>query len=537
MVVPVVSQGRRDCGCADCPDPGDCPDGQECLPSSFIDPDDCPPGGGGPIADPSEVDGLLLWYDANDGATFTLDGDDRVDALADKSGNGFDLANTTGGAGPGPLYDGASTLNGLPVIFFDGSQRLESTSDVVDAQPLTTFIVFRMNGPAPTLFFPGIYAFGNSSGPSLFRRDDNQKLYLDAGGSPSYPTNTFDVSDRATHIVTTVFDDAGPSSIARMDGVEEFSGISLGGTDASGHFYLGNNVSNRGFGGVDGGAYLAEFVAYDRALTADEILGVEDYLRRKWQSEPATDCSYRPYCLSTNHDDPATVIVGLGPWSYYPMDDASGLIQDASGNNRDATSSAGGTITYAQPGITSKRTKSIEFEGGRFVIPKPFSLDSGNAWSVIWLEEIETFHGSGSPAQGSVMFGETVGGTACLTICNTGSGDLYQIWGAAGGQNFASYVQDSDLVGRPAVICLVASPASQPRLYVDGVRWGAAQNPGLIGPADLCVGSSDDGFWGYPKHRMSDLAFFDRGLSDAEIISITEALMDAAGFSSSMVKP
>ena len=256
----------------------------------------------------------------------------------------------------------------------------------------------------------------------------------------------------------------------------------------------------------------------------------------------AADCTgggpgahdYEPYTLDVNASDPAAVIVGLGPWSYYKMDEASGLIQDSSGNGRHATSSAG-SIAYGAAAITTKRTKSIEFDGGRFVIPKPFAVDSGNVWSAIWLERISAFHGTGSPAQASVMFGQTVGGSsAALTICNTAAGDFYVLWGTEAGINHASYVQNANIIGRPCVVALVANPSTQPRCFIDGVQWGAAQNGGLIGPSSLCVGSSDDGFWGFPKHRMSDLAFFDRGLTHAEIITITEALADAALFSTAV---
>ena len=246
---------------------------------------------------------------------------------------------------------------------------------------------------------------------------------------------------------------------------------------------------------------------------------------------------YEPYTLDLSANDPAATIVGLGPWAYFPMDDAAGLIQDASGNNRDATGTGGGTITYSAAPITTKRTKSIEFEGGYFILPKPFNLDSGNAWSAIWLEEVSVFRGAGSPAQGAAMLGQEAGGVqAAMTIVNSASGDLYVLFGVSAGTGQASYVADADIIGRPAVLALVAAPGTQPRVYIDGVRWGSSQNSGLVGPCNLTLGASDSAFWGYPKHRMSDFAFFDRGLSDVEIQTITEALADAALFATAIVK-
>jgi len=250
---------------------------------------------------------------------------------------------------------------------------------------------------------------------------------------------------------------------------------------------------------------------------------------------PPAAHDYEPYVFDANASDPATVITGLGPWSYYPMTDAAGLIQDASGNARHATGVVG-TPLYHQPGLTSKRTFSIKFDAAYFVLPKPFALDSGNDWCAIWLEHVTTFHGTGSPAQASVLMGTTAGGVGSpLVICNTAAGDLYNIWGKDSGVNAASYCQDADIIGRTCVPALSGLVQTQPRLFLDGVVVGAAQNGGLIGPANLTVGASDDGFWGWAVHSMSDFALFDRGLTVAEIQTITEALHDDASFAAAHV--
>jgi len=252
---------------------------------------------------------------------------------------------------------------------------------------------------------------------------------------------------------------------------------------------------------------------------------------------PGGSHDYEPYAFDANASVVATVINGLGPWSYYPMDDASGLIQDASGNGRHATSTGGaGTITYSQPGLTSKRSKSIKFEGKYFVIPKPFQLDSGNDWAIIWLEHVTTFHGSGSPAQASVLVGETTGGVGSpLVICNTVAGDFYTIVGQESAINHAMYAADAAIIGRTCVPAISGLVQTQPRLFLDGVVVGACQNGGLIGPSNLTLGASDDGFWGYAVHSMSDFALFDRGLTVAEIQTITEALHDATSFGTAHV--
>jgi hypothetical protein len=247
-------------------------------------------------------------------------------------------------------------------------------------------------------------------------------------------------------------------------------------------------------------------------------------------------CAYRPFCLSENADDPATVILALSPFAYYPMDDASGLIQDASGNGNHATA-AQGTAAYSQPPITSKTGDSIRFDGDGFTIPKPdTTVGPESTWSFIWLQRVDAWQGTGSPAGGSCHFGVSQASNSdLLVINNTAGGDLYVIFTQDGAQNYASYFPEADTIGRVAVIALVCGGNAQEFLYVDGVRWGAAQGAGTGSGNDLRVGSLNDGFFAFPDVTISNLASFDRALTHAEIISITEALMDDAAFSTSYV--
>lgn len=244
---------------------------------------------------------------------------------------------------------------------------------------------------------------------------------------------------------------------------------------------------------------------------------------------------YVPFCLNENADDVDTLILALTPFAYYPMDDASGLIQDASGNGNHATA-AQGTAAYAQAPITSKVGNSIRFDGQGFTIPKPqATLGGGAAWSFIWLQLITVWHGTGSTAEAPVPFGVSQSSNSdALTLILAG-GDLYVIFAQDGAQNYASYFPEADLVGRVAVIALVCNGDNQPQMYVDGVRWGATQTAGAGSGNDLRIGSMSDGFWGHSDMRMSNLASFDRGLTHAEVLSITEALHDAASLAACLV--
>lgn len=244
---------------------------------------------------------------------------------------------------------------------------------------------------------------------------------------------------------------------------------------------------------------------------------------------PTCGGDYVPVCINETADDPDTVILALSPFAYYPMDDASGLLQDASGNGNHADTTSG-TVTYAQAPITSKVGNCVRFQGGRFSIPKPQASLAGNsAYSFVWLMHIVQFQFTGSPAQACPLVGVSDSGNSeVLAILNTGAGDLYTIFDQAGAAQYASYAPEADLIGRAAVIALCCTGNNQPVLYIDGMRWGAVQTGGTGSANPLLIGAILDGFWGFADLYMSNFASWQVGLTWAEVLAITEALHDAA---------
>jgi hypothetical protein len=81
---------------------------------------------------------------------------------------------------------------------------------------------------------------------------------------------------------------------------------------------------------------------------------------------------------------------------WYRLDEASGLIQDSSGNALHTTSSAG-TLTYEQDGgIASEPTdKSILFTAGRFWIGDDSQLDLGDVVTLFALIKLNSTSNSG----------------------------------------------------------------------------------------------------------------------------------------------
>lgn len=251
---------------------------------------------------------------------------------------------------------------------------------------------------------------------------------------------------------------------------------------------------------------------------------------------------YVPFAFDANTDDPDTVILALADlFAYYPMDDASGLIQDASGNANHASSSSG-TRTYAQSPLTSKVGNSIQFDGGHFVIPKPGGIGDMTTdaaeWTMFWLERISAYVGTGSTGNTAVpriLMGQSGSGAAALllgTVAANGD-DLYTVVA-----NRASIIPDLLPLSETMLVAMTKQPdvsgASHVDLSINGVPW-TSMGAVTTGNNNLTVGRSDDGFWGWSTHRMSNLATLERALTLAELKTVAEALLDTTAFAAALV--
>jgi len=82
-------------------------------------------GGGSAPWTPADLGtNLVVWLDASDASTITLNGS-NVTQWDDKSGNGWDMSQSTSSAQPLLVTD---ALNGKPVIQTDGGDRLDNTT-------------------------------------------------------------------------------------------------------------------------------------------------------------------------------------------------------------------------------------------------------------------------------------------------------------------------------------------------------------------------------------------------------------------------
>lgn len=205
---------------------------------------------------PASLSGLVAWYDASDAATITQSAG-AVSAWADKSGNGYNLAQDSAPARP---TTGAATQNSLNVLVFDGNDDLRASTAAIANGSSTFYLVARFttdnrwlatNGGAWQWFGFGSW-YAGASGPSI---------------SPAASTDTW-------YALGVQF--AGASSWMRRNG----SQVAAGNPGAN------TTIQNLSVGSRFAGWYvtgqLGEVIVVGGSLTTGERSSLESYLMTKW---------------------------------------------------------------------------------------------------------------------------------------------------------------------------------------------------------------------------------------------------------------
>jgi VCBS repeat-containing protein len=271
---------------------------------------------------PDSVSDLVMWLDADDGATITDTGSDGdVDLWSDKSGQGNHASETTSGSQPSIDVGG---INGRTAIGFDGSN---DGLDVADDATLNT------GGPyaGKTLMMAFRTGEDETSRQVLYEQGGQNRglnVYIDTGQiylngwnvletawGPSFASAT--VTPKNTYVATFVFDQAAGT-------VEGFlNGASIG--SVSGVSFLNSHSQNIGVGATrestrfhdgavsgDGHTFdgrIGELVQYNRALTDVERSGVEAYLQDRWQGVVNQQPTAGNDSGSTTEDSAVTITV------------------------------------------------------------------------------------------------------------------------------------------------------------------------------------------------------------------------------------
>ena len=476
--------------------------------------EDCP-AGMGLLASPADIDGLLFEWDPDDGATLTLTGD-VVDAMDDKSGNGWDL--TTDGGTPTLIADG---LNGAVIrALQDGNARMVTADMGGVAQPIHLFFVGRFG----MKFNESMAMFHAGSGVNVRRHDGTQDLWVDAGAGFA---NLADLTD-GPHLFTIALD--GASSYIRIDGVQAVAADfgSDGIPDAVS--ILNSLASNNEVGG-----YFADGIAYDHILTADEEGLVEDYLlRKRFPAGVSTPdaLTYHEFTLGASGFHFGLAAGALTPFGIYLFDDASGNPQDSSGNGNHCF--VGGTLTYQEPPLSEVTDFSIllDLNSGAIAVPTPAgTFSDGSAYTVIGLLRLEVFAGA---ANGFPVFlSMTNGGADYSLLLHTDmtDGSEWTRRSRDSGENTASIRPVPFNIPLVYAIRSSTGPSgvTMGETFINGIRRGAVA---LLGGGSsngfFNLGLPFGGFWGSPQMSVGPHATFSATLTDWQIFELSRCLMDNA---------
>ena len=224
---------------------------------------------------PKNLSGLAGWWDASvaaslfqasNGTTAVTATDDPVGYWADQSGNGRNLTQSTNNNRP--LYK-PGTLNGKPVLDFDGSNDTLAAAFTL-SQPVTILCVaqYKSNAASQGTLFDGGGGTGNVMRWFL---PSNASYGMFAGAQISSGTLTV----TGWHVFEAVFNSTS-SSMIRNGTTLQTGNV---GTATPGGVRLA--VFGNGFS-TPADVQFAEFVLYNRALSAAERGRVRKYLGNKY---------------------------------------------------------------------------------------------------------------------------------------------------------------------------------------------------------------------------------------------------------------
>lgn len=228
--------------------------------------------GGAAAFSPSDISGLVAWYDSSDLATLWQDSArttpatanaDVIGARDDKSGNGYHLLQTTTA---NKMTLRTNVLNGHPCVRADGvNDYLVKAFGTSYAQPNTMFQVFDYKSANFEFVFDGTEVANR-----VLLTGSSPNLILSAGTNLAYA--------QALPTTPIIFETLakGASSNVTVNGVSKVTGNAgtnaLVGLTLAARYTLGDNAE------VD----FFEELYYNRELTAQETTDIRVYLNSKW---------------------------------------------------------------------------------------------------------------------------------------------------------------------------------------------------------------------------------------------------------------
>lgn len=224
---------------------------------------------------PRSISGLALWLDAADSSQITTD--TGVSVWRDKSGNGRNATQSTGGKQPVRT----STINGRSVITFQGTDDTMTIANVADfnATSQTVIVVARQASAANQALFYKASASSVAGVIMRYRAGATMWLYQKNDSSGESLSTTANTNTNA-NVYTAILEPSNQAGF--VNGAAPSPGLATNTVtttyDDTGAFWIGSRR--------DIGEYLAgdvcEILHWPRALLTAERQLVERYLGRKW---------------------------------------------------------------------------------------------------------------------------------------------------------------------------------------------------------------------------------------------------------------
>lgn len=292
------------------------------------------------VNEPTELSGCILWLDADDKKTLYRDialisgvssTADKVSYWVDKAA-GQDVSNPSGDLFC-PTYV-SNVFNNKPALYFDGNDNLMSMSDtsIRVTGPATLFVVC-MNISSSPSDIGGILTYGNSTGglggPGILIAPNNINTYLldSSGGSYFFGSdNRGQLKIVSAVYPSTTINGARAYIDGKYIGTSALTQSLLSSTRVQVGARTGGGNFSRYFNG-----YIAECIAYNRALSDSERASVENYLSKKWgigiQSIGTIGTNIKPHNVYVSNSDAQNwidrVYVNSGTVSQYTADAVS----------------------------------------------------------------------------------------------------------------------------------------------------------------------------------------------------------------------
>lgn len=248
------------------------------------------PSAGGGIADPSEIGGLVAWYDTNDAASYIDgNGDLVLDGIQDKTANNLDATQNSNNAKPDVV-----TIDGNQWMSFDGNDTLGvSDSNLINTggpfNGKTISISFRTSADVNTRQV--IYEQGGSTrGLNFFL--DGGDLYLNGWNLAETQWGTSNVSGavnaNTAYVATMVYDGVAGTITGYLNGtiLGTVSGLDLlhahgddtgiGGINGSTRFFTNSS------GGNDFTGHIGEVALYNTAINGSDRADLDQYMVDTW---------------------------------------------------------------------------------------------------------------------------------------------------------------------------------------------------------------------------------------------------------------